>query len=1543
PSHDHAQGIEVSPDGEKIAFALRKARKSNLSGDAIQLWVVETDGTNLTLLDSYDTRYTSVYIRDLTWSPNSEHIAYSVLSESSKALSIVRSDGGGKVTGPGSGWGGMSWSPDSSQVASIHSICAPNGACNEWEVWISDLLGNSWKVYSSNILIHLYGQEWLNESNLIMVEHNHYEETDSLWLIDTSEQADHKKISDSLYEVAVRPDKEGFALIEDNENGSAVTFVRKTGETYLLHDSPFRNSSSRYLDRLEWSHDGTKLAFRAWEGSGPEILHIIDMQDGDLSKSFASPELLFHEYVLEWSPGNQFLIVARPSGHYVIDVDNGDWTLLPFRVVPGEAISPFGRYLTYNKAAEGSSPCNNGYDDDLWTMGSLLNLTADLRVTKEKAAVNLSGTATDLYFEGYRLEYADTTDPNNWILIKPPSDVPVFDETFTQWVPPHEGTFHVRLTVWDKAGNIAVSRKEVSWGSYSSITNLHKSLEILSPNGDGEKDNVELYYNTLEPVHLEFVVLDQNNNLVRTITRDHTSPTEDFISWDGRDEGGEIIADGKYKIQVFDYTFFVEVDNSPPDVDLQISEIRSISPHCQYTAQSPEDQAIYANLLGHAVDENLKGWVIEYGLGDNPNQWYELMKGEDQEARKDSAFNIIVPVENEIIERYEFDEIAFLVGKRLRITAEDFAGNKSSVITNHIEGGLFLYKWDGKTFLCRVDSRSATGGIHELGGLVALRSPLDKVNLQYRSGSQWFDVLPELDPISGLVRFKWDHSALNPGEGYAVRLKAIDEGGLEYYSNILEINPKFDIKALCAASVLEARNELFENLTLLTLSVKSGQDERYSEWTDYLVYDSAKGDVIREGLFYPLLPDVRPDTRYDIRLRGVGVNGEIYESITQYPKSECPLIMSLDVDYPETECGLTSNQANLSVNIEKQIGEFDFQTLSYYLEDGEEFQLLSQYDLSTEGWNITTIDTSQKLEGNYPVKAIVAYLINDSPKELTLPGTLSVDRVLPAAEITYPSESLSVCPIRVSDGGTVYSYGISVEGIADDDKEVSEYRLYYGAGENPSEWLEAMTYIAGERTSIKWNGSIEGQIGLWDVTGLTGTNFSLQLEVIDTAGNVSCDETSISVDTLTEIINLSTDNELFSPNGDGEFDLVNVTYEIAEYANVDVVAYKLTRTEDGSYVTGASPVKTLVSGLQHLSGIGNISWDGSEDSGEVVSDGQYRIFVLATDACGNTSQEWVDVEVDNTPPAVNINYPLPGDAISNILEVKGTASDQNFQDYILAAGQAEYAPIEEEDRPVEAGSLGRWNTFGLEGLWTLRLTATDLVGNRREVTVQIDMGTRKDLIKELDVLPGLFSPNNDGKLETSTIHYEVTTACEIAIEILDMSDGIQRLYTTTAPAGGLYSYTWDGKDNAGNVVSDGSYLIKLSAVLLSNASITQEEAVSVIADTVNPVVDIIKPENDSYLPSHVIVNGTISDLSLQEYAITYSGNLGQVMLDHAKQSREDHVFGAMRDLPEGEYTLHVLARDLGENVTQRDIIFTIDKTPPKVTIDSPTNGEFYGL
>ncbi|HLE18585.1 MAG TPA: FlgD immunoglobulin-like domain containing protein, partial [Syntrophales bacterium] len=1072
----------------------------------------------------------------------------------------------------------------------------------------------------------------------------------------------------------------------------------------------------------------------------------------------------------------------------------------------------------------------------------------------------------------------------------------------------------MKLTVWDKAGNTAMSRKRVSWGLFSSITNIYKTLEIFSPNGDGIKDTVELHYRVVEPAHLEFAIYDENDNRVRTFLKDYSAPGDDFITWDGKDENGMTARDGKYKIKVFDYEFFVVVDNTPPDVRIVLPFTLAVSPK------------------GYALDNNFQQWVVEYGEGDNPQEWHEYGGGQGELGeiisgiRKSAKINGVS------------HDIEWFVGKKFKITAEDYAGNSSTEIADFLTERIAFDAWDGRGIDIGTNSITDKLGLHKVGVVETIRERVVSMTVQYQQGDVWYDGATVTSPPSGEVEIQWDSSHLDPYKAYPVRVKGVDVVGKVYYSNVVILGNAFSIRTTCSPLSISAMN-VVEALTLLKFQIKSDYDSDYKTWTDFKIYDSSKGDVIPTGEFPVPVPDLKDNITYNIQMLGRGVSGKTYSDVTAYPPG-CPSI-SLKVNYHEAQdCGLTSSKAVLSAELEAFLPA-TLKSLSYYIQKPEGLQLLRQFDLSREGLGSVEVDSSGMSESTYPVKAVLSYLINNSVQEVSAAGSFVVDRVLPSAQITYPGKNLMLCPVKV---GTWY--GMPVEGRASDNTSVQKYELYYGVGENPTQWYPAMTGTGNAARQISGTGAMKGQLGVWNVTDLRGTSFSFKLKVVDLAGNISCYTTSFSIDTLTEIKNLSTDTSLFSPNGDGTLDDVKVSYQIDESATVDVKAFKLLPTAS-EYVLDSSPIRTILSGMQHLSGTGNTAWDGKGDAGTAAPDDKYGIAVFATDSCGNTALKWKSVEVDNTLPSVAITYPKPGDPLGNLVEVTGTADDLHFQSYLLEAGQGDipdsWKLLSSNAFPVKNDILGTWNTFGLDGRWTLRLTATDAVGNKKSTAVVIDLGMRKTLIKNLSAAPKLFSPNSDGKLDTTIIQYEVTDACQIKIEFINSTGAVQKTYTTSTSSPGSYTYTWVGKNGSDSVVPDGSYTVKLSAVLSSNAAVTQDETITVIADSTLPTIDIKQPGNNSYSAvSGLTVNGTISDLNLVTYSITNTGDSGTSAVDQASQARENYTFSVLNDLPEGSYTLNVNAKDLGENEINKNIIFTIDRTPPVVQLETPKDGGYYG-
>ena len=636
----------MSPDGEHIAFIMNRFNRLTRVTELRQLWVMDRDGQNLLLLDSYDNA-SQTSILNLKWSPAGDYLAYRTVvagaaQNSAQNLLIIKSDktmrkqidSGGLID-----FNDLRWSLDGMQLAYVFTTYNPY----KQTIRIADLFGIKHDVFGSQLFSKSYVQslEWLKSQKMVL-KGQYYSGDDlyhSIWLIDTSGNENHVNLSVLRQDadIVIAPDKGSFIYVErvlpsGSTQASLTTKSCDTeGNVVAIHELLSADGNCLpQATNIVWSRDGKKIAFsEKIDGEtgpyhalcenpvAPSVVIINAGTNADIR--YATDVAPF-----SWLADGVSLAGLGAGGLCSLNANTGVPKCVPMpsdSFMPSDAnnyLSPHEHYLSYYRHSDPSSACYQGgtKDFDLWAMSSLLNLTADLRVVPGQSSVLLKGIAVDLNFDSYQLEYADTKNPTAWIPIAPPSDTQRINDIFTTWVPPYEGSFYVRLKVWDKAGNVAESRKRVSWGLASSITNLYKTPEIISPNGDGLNDAAELHYRVLEPIHLEFNITDEADTLVKTYYKDNTSPTDDYISWDGTDETCRVVPDGTYRINVFDYSFFVEVHSSPPDAKISLSAI-----------SLDQSGMPVVSLLGHAYDKNIKSWSVEVGQGENPQAWVPSCKG----------------------------------------------------------------------------------------------------------------------------------------------------------------------------------------------------------------------------------------------------------------------------------------------------------------------------------------------------------------------------------------------------------------------------------------------------------------------------------------------------------------------------------------------------------------------------------------------------------------------------------------------------------------------------------------------------------------------------------------------------------------------------------------------------------------------------------------------------------------------------------------------------------------------------------------------------
>jgi len=559
-------------------------------------------------------------------------------------------------------------------------------------------------------------------------------------------------------------------------------------------------------------------------------------------------------------------------------------------------------------------------------------------------------------------------------------------------------------------------------------------------------------------------------------------------------------------------------------------------------------------------------------------------------------------------------------------------------------------------------------------------------------------------------------------------------------------------------------------------------------------------------------------------------------------------------------------------------------------------------------------------------------------------ATTIVDEVPPLVQISSPVKNEFICPslpVVLSDGTKHYYQPINGEisdifindyGIAFSDAKISGWQDI--GKENYSEYKKNVPSYAP---------LIKGQLGKWDITQLSSGAYGLRLTATDNGGNLSCYDVPVY---LSQVPKVSINNaypQIFSPNEDGNLDTTDIN--IAVEAINDNTLY--VKTPSGN------TVKTISVGTFTQTGIYSIQWNGTDDTGAVVPDGDYILDFVSTSPCGTSNDAQAKVTIDNTPPIAIMTYPYTtADNLPLMVNIIGTASDLHFSkytlEYISNSAQSVWNTITTSSVPITSGTLGLWNTYGLTGEYTLRLSAYDLAGNASTATVTVTIPPRGNLIEALYVTPTIFSPNKDGMEDTANIKYGLAPGCDagcsITLSIVDIGKNkIKTLTNATSVRSGSYNIIWDGSIDSGVTANDGDYLIMLVAV---NDVTSQTETVPVTIDDTAPAINITSPLNGNYLTTPTLsVVGSITDLHLSGYNITYTSTAGgTVTIDTGTQSRDNYLFGILSNLADGVYGINISATDLAGNISNTVITFTIDTTPPIVKIQSPAvNGIFGGV
>ncbi len=428
------------------------------------------------------------------------------------------------------------------------------------------------------------------------------------------------------------------------------------------------------------------------------------------------------------------------------------------------------------------------------------------------------------------------------------------------------------------------------------------------------------------------------------------------------------------------------------------------------------------------------------------------------------------------------------------------------------------------------------------------------------------------------------------------------------------------------------------------------------------------------------------------------------------------------------------------------------------------------------------------------------------------------------------------------------------------------------------------------------------------VLNLTDGIHEIKIMAADAANNSNVVSLVVGVDTAPPVV------EIVSPAAGEMFNQATVTVVARVYDNTSGVA-TIALTIDGQPVTDYTYNGTAVTATL------------------TVSEGLHSLELKACDAAGLCSTASTAFTVDLTPPSIEPVEPEPDSIVgTSTVTVRARIADSlsgvNATTVQVMVDGQPCTPISvslvEDTYIVEASC-----TVSLdEGVHTITVTANDMAGNA-------GLGSWSFTVDLTPPTVTVVSPVEGYDYRNATIQLTATACDNVGIEsFVAFVDGVKvaegvsinatcmAINTTVSLDMGVHTVTYMATDVAGHV---------------STVNVT----FNVTVDTVPPTVEWVYPPNGSYIPSNIVDIRVLacdegSGIDVAASAIYIDGKPYNVT---AMEYNETCVYlGTTATLPDGLHRVVALVYDAAGNSINYSWVFTVDTTPPTITVYEPVAG-----
>jgi hypothetical protein len=323
-----------------------------------------------------------------------------------------------------------------------------------------------------------------------------------------------------------------------------------------------------------------------------------------------------------------------------------------------------------------------------------------------------------------------------------------------------------------------------------------------------------------------------------------------------------------------------------------------------------------------------------------------------------------------------------------------------------------------------------------------------------------------------------------------------------------------------------------------------------------------------------------------------------------------------------------------------------------------------------------------------------------------------------------------------------------------------------------------------------------------------------------------------------------------------------------------------------------------------------------------VTDGPHSVSVRATDNASLVTTITVDFIVDTVFPMSQVNALPPYTALEDFL-MTATASDSNgiqeVQLWFRYGGSGGFSYFGSDTTSPYVFEFNSSNFSG-DGLYEFYSRAIDDAGNNETPPSTNDTRT---IVDTAVPTVSITAPLMNQTLGNATVQVNWSGS--------DAASGIASYRIRMD--GGVWANQGLSVQCAFSSVADGNHTVDVNAT--DNAGHSALASVNFTVDSAAPTVSITTPVSGSAISSNAIgVHWTASDngTGIETLEVSKDG-VNWLSVD---VNSSDYTFTTVGVLAEGHYTVSVRATDFGGLTATASADIIIDRTPPTVSISSPT-------